>query len=126
MAPEGLPPLAEAVSLALGVLREAGVAHWADLPPVMPAHLRIDDRQYALLEQWSGYFALIRFGPAVPKTEPGDYRRTITLAVCPVCGEHETVVTSASRRCRMRLWCEGAPVKAPPAKAAPEAALAPA
>jgi hypothetical protein len=112
------PAAVQAVSLALGVLRHAGVGTWAELVerfPEVPDGLVLSDEQIRLLVEWQDLFRHIAWGQKRPG---GSAAATVSLAVCPECGRWEQVVGSASTRCRLKLLCSGAPVKATVARKA--------
>jgi hypothetical protein len=112
------PAAVQAVSLALGVLRHAGVGTWAELVerfPQVPDGLVLSDEQIRLLADWEHLFPHITWGLKRPG---GSGAATVSLAVCPACGRWEQVVGSASTRCRLKLRCSGVPVKATVARKA--------
>jgi hypothetical protein len=106
------PAAVQAVSLALGVLRHAGVATWAELIdhfPHIPDGLVLSEDQIRLLAEWQDLFPFIAWGLKGPG---GQGAATVTVAVCPECGRWEQVAGPASSRCRLKLLCPGMPVKA--------------
>jgi hypothetical protein len=106
------PAAVQAVSLAFGVLRHAGVGTWAELVerfPRVPDSLVLSDEQIRLLAEWQDLFPHIAWGQK-STGDPG--AATVSLAVCPECGRWEQVVGPASTRCRLKLGCSGVPVKA--------------
>ena len=110
------PPAAQAVSLALGVLRAAEARYWSDLGPELenwPPSLKLSSEQLALLREHSYLLGLVAFGR--PKTG----ERTVSVAVCPVCGAFELTTGTTWQKCRLTRGCEGEPVKASVAKHAP-------
>jgi hypothetical protein len=112
------PAAVQAVSLALGVLRHAGVGTWAELVerfPQAPDNLVLSEAQLRLLAEWQDLFPHIAWGVRNPG---GPVAATASLAVCPECGRWEQVVGAASSRCRLKLLCPGVPVKATVARKA--------
>jgi hypothetical protein len=112
------PAAVQAVSLALGVLRHAGVGTWAELVerfPQVPDDLVLSEGQLRLLAEWQGLFPHIAWGLKRPG---GSGAATVSLAVCPECGRWEQVVGPASTRSRLKLGCPGVPVKAAVARKA--------
>ena len=110
------PPAAQAVSLALGVLRAAEARYWSDLGPELenwPQGLKLSNEQLALLREHSHLLGLVAFG------RPGTGERTVSVAVCPVCGAFELTTGTTWQKCRLTRGCEGEPVKASVAKHAP-------
>lgn len=112
----GLPPLAQAVSLALTVLRLARQPTWDALVAALvgedPATLKAMSALHlagAQRELLDTHAAAIRL---VATTSP---RRTIAL--CSQCGEHIVLTGTAPSSCTMTLRCEGTYVKVAPAKA---------
>ena len=80
------PAAVQAVSLALGVLRHAGLATWAELVehfPEIPAGLELSEEQIRLLAEWQHLLPHIARGS---KSTDGPGASTVTLAVCPECG----------------------------------------
>jgi len=107
------PPGAQAASLALGILREAGARCWSDLGPGLerwPESLCLTPEQLALLSEYSGLLGLVRFA------RPGSGERSVSLSVCPACGLFELTTGDWWRRCKLTRGCQGRPVKAVPAK----------
>jgi hypothetical protein len=107
------PAAVQAVSLALGVLRHAGVGTWAELVEhfrQIPDGLALSEDQLRLLAEWEDLFPHISWG----QKSTGDLEAaaTVSLAVCPECGRWEQVVGPASTRCRLKLQCAGVAVKA--------------
>jgi hypothetical protein len=112
------PAAVQAVSLALGVLRHAGVGTWAELIedyPQVPDGLVLSADQLRLLAEWEHLFPHIAWGQ---KSTGDSGAATVSLAVCPQCGRWEQVAGSASSRCRLKLLCVGVPVKATVARKA--------
>ena len=112
------PAAVQAVSLALGVLRHAGVRTWAELIedyPQVPDGLVLSADQLRLLAEWEHLFSHIAWGQ---KSTGDSGAATVSLAVCPQCGRWEQVAGSASSRCRLKLLCPGVPVKATVARKA--------
>lgn len=110
------PPAVQAVSLGLGVLREAGVKRWSDLGPELenwPADLSLSKDQLALLAEYSHLLGLIAFA------RPDTGEHTVSVAVCPVCGAFELTAGVWWRKCKLTRSCDGEPVKASVAKHAP-------
>ena len=108
----GLPPAAQAVSIALAVLRQAKVGTWAELAaqPTLPEGLELTEEQYQLLCEHVDLLGVIRFG--IPGSEK-PYDTTITLLVCPDCGGWTRWSSgSGLSSCESRLECPGKPVKA--------------
>jgi hypothetical protein len=111
------PAAVQAVSLALGVLRHAGVGTWAELIedfPQVPDGLVLSAGQVRMLAEWQDPSPYIAWG----QKGTGDSGATISLAVCPECGRWEQVAGAGSSRCRLKLLCPGVPVKATVARKA--------
>lgn len=118
--PEGAPDPVRAVSIGLALLKTARVESWDHLV----AALRADDHSAArldgidltrddltLLDEHPGLLGLIR---VVPGTRGSAY--TVTVAVCDRCGRWMLSTGAVPRRCRLTIGCQGAVVKAVPAK----------
>ncbi len=123
---QGLPPLAEAASLLLAILRAARVDSLADLTVhdegapaiVVPWDIALTDHQRDLLREHQQVLALMR--RSVPQTkDPATKQVTapgikpVTLAVCDECDGWLLISTpSAPASCTMTFGCAGKPVKA--------------
>ena len=109
-----LPPDCQAVSIGLGVLREAKVSTWGDLGAGLerwPSHVVLTGEQLSLLRQHSGLLGLIAWRDGK--------KPMVTLAICPECHRFEQTTGAWWRKCQLKLHCQGAPVKVSPAKRAP-------
>lgn len=111
--PEG-PPLVQAASLALALLRAAKTPTWVQLcaNPERLSKVDVDPDQLELMNAHAGPLGLLR------ATSPA-----LTLAVCPACGLYTAVNSSAPSSCPLTLGCPGKPVRVtaaakpkPPAK----------
>jgi hypothetical protein len=108
---ESLPSDCQAVSLGLGILREAKAVTWADLGPKCenwPSHVVITNEQLAVMRQHSGLLGLIAWRDG---SDP-----MVTLAICPECHRWEMTTGDYWRTCHLKLHCKGAPIKVAPAK----------
>jgi len=113
---DSLPPVAQAASLALVLLRKVGATDMGEFgrrvlasdKPVITSLGRIvlSEHQQELLRDHSGACALV---------SPGPPRRTI--AVCSGCGQYLVVAGSVPSRCALSLGCQGTYAKVAPAKA---------
>lgn len=104
------PPLAQAASLALGLMRAAKVTRWADIGNVMPAMVELSDDEYGLILE---HFEILSFLRLPSRLDDGTSTRTVTVAVCPTCGEWVLVSTGpVPGRCEITRGCTGRPVKA--------------
>lgn len=108
---DGALPIERAVSVALGVLKQAGVPRWGDLGPDMehwPSHVRLTKEQIDDLRSSSHLLHLIE------RKIPGDTSSyNVSLAVCPACLRFEVVTGAPRGKCYMKLGCTGAPRKVP-------------
>lgn len=115
--PEG-PPLAQAVSLALSVIKAAKATTWEEVPAidtastpviVSPAglHINLSLAQADLIAEHAAHFVLISTAAPI-----------MTLAVCPDCDGWTVVAGAGPTKCKTKLGCEGKPVKASAAKKA--------
>lgn len=100
---DGLPEVAQAASVGLGVLHHAGASRWDELGETMPEGLLVDEDQYGLLLAHSEVLAYLRLAGR---------SLSATIAVCPNCGRW-SVVKAPPRRCGLSSGCGGSPVKAP-------------
>jgi hypothetical protein len=124
----GLPPFAEAASLAMGLLRAAKLAVWSEFydaeqqAMILPWEVILTEDQLALLDIHQHLFAILRRSlPVVKdpatKAEIEPAQPGVTVAVCPVCQRWIALSSGAApARCTMRVGCGGKPVKAPAAK----------
>ena len=104
------PPTARAASVALGLLRAAGVTRWADMGDVLPATVEISDEEHRLLVDHVEILSFLRLAARLPD---GTRTATVTVAVCPDCGEWVLVSSGPGpSRCEMTRGCTGKPVKA--------------
>ena len=104
------PPMARAASIALGVLRAAGVTRWAELGDVLPAAVELLDEEYRLLVDHVEILSFLRLATRLPD---GTRTQAVTVAVCPECGEWVLASSGpAPSRCEMTRGCAGKPVKA--------------
>ncbi|HEY8717245.1 hypothetical protein [Pengzhenrongella sp.] len=113
------PPLTQAASLALALLRAAKIRTWAELvvDPAPLAAVSVTPEQMALLNTHAGALTTLRVGPPM-----------VTLAVCPECSRFTIVSGQAATSCPLTLGCTGKPQRASTAarlKAAPTAKDAP-
>lgn len=113
---DSLPPVAQAASLALVLLRKVGAANMGEFGRRVLAsdkrtitalgRIVLTGPQQGLLAQHSQACALV---------SPGPPRRTI--AVCSACGQYLVAAGSAPSRCALTLGCAGTYTKVQPAKA---------
>ena len=113
------PPLAQAASLALALLRAAKIPTWTELvdDPAPLAAVSVSPEQLVLLNTHAGSLTSLRVGPPM-----------VTLAVCPVCSRFTIVSGQAATTCPLTLGCNGRPQRASTAarlKAPPTAKNAP-
>lgn len=109
-----LPGEAAAASLALPLLRKAKVDTWADLLAALAggdeqvqgvmSGIHLSAEQLALLDEHRHVLALVRQNPSV------------SVAVCPVCGDWFAVEGASPAACPMTFGCKGKPAKAAAAK----------
>lgn len=110
------PRLAQAVSLALAVMKAAKTETWETTPhldhdptPVITAanglHVNLSVSQADLIAEFEDHFVVI--SPVSP---------VLSLAVCPNCQGFTMVSGTAPTKCKTTLGCEGKPVKAAIAK----------
>ena len=105
-----VPPTARAASIALGLLRAAGVTRWAEIGDVLPAAVEISDAEHRLLVDHVEILSFLRLAARLPD---GTRTQTVTVAVCPACNEWVLVAGGpAPSRCEMTRGCTGKPVKA--------------
>lgn len=102
--PQG-PPLLQAASLMLAVLRTTKAASFDDLAadPALLAGVTVDPDQLELITAHSGALRLLRAGGGA-----------VTLAVCPTCGGFTLVGAQGSvpTTCLVKLGCPGKPARA--------------
>ena len=104
------PPMARAVSIALGLMRAAGVTRWAEIGDVLPAAVELRYEEYRLLVDHVEILSFLRLAARLPD---GTRTQTVTAAVCLDCGEWVLVAGGAGpSRCEMTRGCPGKPVKA--------------
>lgn len=107
---QAAPPAARAASIALGLMRAAKVTRWADLGDVLPAAVELADDEHRLLVEHVEVLSFLRLAA---RLEDGTKAPTVTVAVCPECGEWVLVSSGpAPSRCEMTRGCAGKPVKA--------------
>ena len=105
-----VPPMARAASIALGLMRAAGVTRWAEMGDVLPAAVELRDEEYRLLVD---HIEILSFLRLAARLEDGTRSPTVTVAVCPECGEWVLISSGpAPNRCEMTRGCAGKPVKA--------------
>ncbi len=105
-----VPPTARAASIALGLLRAAGVTRWAEIGDVLPAAVELSDAEHRLLVDHVEILSFLRLAARLPD---GTRTQTVTVAVCPACNEWVLVAGGpAPSRCEMTRGCTGKPVKA--------------
>jgi hypothetical protein len=103
------PPLAQAASIALAVLRAAGAKSWGELGDRIPATIELAAWEHELLVEHADVLGFLRL---TQKTEDGR-SPTVTVAVCPACGEWVLASQGpAPTRCEITRGCTGKPVKA--------------
>ncbi len=104
------PPKARAASIALGLLRAAGVTRWAEIGDVLPAAVELSDAEHRLLVDHAEILSFLRLAT---RLEDGTRTQTVTVAVCPDCSEWVLVAGGPGPgRCEMTRGCAGKPVKA--------------
>ena len=102
--------MARAASIALGLMRAAGVKRWAEMGHVLPAAVELFDEEHRLLVDHIEILAFLRLQA---RLEDGTRTPMVTVAVCPACGEWVLVSSGpAPSRCEMTRGCAGKPVKA--------------
>ncbi len=94
------PPLAQAASLALGIVRSAKVANWVQVRDRLD-EFDLNDHQRSLLALHDAVLHVVDPSPPV-----------LTLAVCPECSGWTATSGQAPTRCKTTLGCAGKPVKA--------------
>lgn len=107
--------VAEAVSLAMALLRKCKQNSWSELlsgmesgePVAAKAMRNIDltDEQLETIGQYVPVLELIRIRPAA------------TPCICPVCSAYVLVSDTKTTKCLVTTGCEGKPVKIKPASA---------
>lgn len=112
--PPDLPPVAQAVSLALGVLSVAKKRSWSDLGDDICDGVTLSQQQLALLSIHSLAVGAVRWSAQVS----GSRHRLplITAAVCPTCGRWYLIGRGAASKCRLTSSCTGHPIKVKVAK----------
>ena len=104
------PPMARAASLALGLMRAAGVTRWSEMGDVLPAAVELRDDEYRLLVD---HLEILSFLRLAARLEDGTRTPMVTVAVCPACGEWVLVSSGPGpSRCEMTRGCVGKPSKA--------------
>ena len=104
------PPMARAASLALGILRAAGVTCWAEIGDVLPTAVELTEEERRLLVDHVEILSFLRLAARRPD---GTRTQTVTVAVCPDCNEWVLVSSGLGpSRCEMTRGCAGKPVKA--------------
>lgn len=115
---ESLPPLGQAVSLALSIMRTAKVTRWDQLAQVVPYEVALYPGQLELLRQFAAELLFIR-SSGDDETVEGKVL-TVSMAICPDCGLWQLLDKQPPKRCQLTIGCTGAPVKVP---AAPKASI---
>ena len=115
--PADAPPMVQACSLALQVLKTSGVATWTDLALAIRAdnidvlikldQLEVSETQQKMLDHYSRLLTTLRLKPAR------------TVAVCPECYGWFYTDGRLPTRCPVGWQCSGKPVKASAAKRVP-------
>lgn len=104
-----LPPLAQAASLALAIMRKAKVACWNDLDQLVPWEVDLLDGQLELLRDHLteiGYLSMSRTLADGTKVDG------VTMCLCPSCLVWQLLAGSpAPKRCQMTSGCTGAPIR---------------
>lgn len=118
-APDGLPPLAEAASLALACFEHFKVNDWDEMAEAISqvgvdaertkqfSTLLIADDQAELMNE---HAAVLRHLSRKPM---------VTLAVCDTCDGWLLVSKAAPSRCKAKWGCTGTPVRATKARRPP-------
>lgn len=102
------PQIERAVSIALGVLKQAGVARWEGLGHALerwPAHVKLTKEQLEDLQSCSHFLLFIE------RRTPGGASRNIHISICPVCLRVEVLTGAPRGKCYMKLGCKGSPRK---------------
>lgn len=107
------PPLAQAVSLALSIMRTAKVTRWEQLNYAVPYEVALYPGQLQLLRDHAYELQYIRIGGEDQETKTRV--PTVSLAVCPACGLWLLLDKQPPKRCQLTIGCTGEPVKASPA-----------
>lgn len=104
-----LPEIAQACSLALGVLSECSVTSWKELcdglsklsGPVYKKFtgLSFEGWQEEILDEYQPEFQYLKTSPLQ------------TLAVCPKCEQWIVLNSDVPKRCLITLGCTGLPIK---------------
>ena len=103
--------LAQAVGLALAVLRDAKVRSFAELQGCIPARLDLTDEQIELINAHLPVVGVIRWGTRAGAGRPAT--ATVTAYVCPKCDRWGLIgATQAPASCALTPGCAGKPVKA--------------
>ena len=104
------PPMAHAASIALGLMRAAGVTRWAEMGDVLPAVVDLSPEEHRLIVD---HMEILSFLRLAARLADGTRTPTVTVAVCPTCGEWVLVSSAPGpSRCEMTRGCAGKPVKA--------------
>jgi len=114
--PPDLPEVGQAAALGLTVLRFAHLERWEQLGQVLPAGLRLDDRQREILERHAGILGLLRAPVKIGRTR--QQTPTVTVEVCLDCGRWIVAASKASpagHSCRVTIGCPGPSKRATPA-----------
>lgn len=96
------PPLVQAASLALALMRATGAARWAELVsnPGRLDGIAINEDQLALLNEHRWELQWLK----------NDTPR-LTLAVCPACARFSVVTGAAPASCLLTMGCPGKPIR---------------
>ena len=108
-APEGVPDMVAAVSVALGLMKLTKVNNWFQVALSTHALVELDDAQAAMLRRHAAILPRLSIVP------------TITVAVCTGCQRFQFCLSSSSlpKNCPLTRGCRGG--KLVKAKAAPRA-----
>lgn len=117
------PDLIRAVSIGLGVLRHTKQRSWADLAAAVAAAeetvavalrlLVLTPDQFERVERHESVLRYIRWGAV------GGADRTVTVAACERCGRWLLTTSTVPGRCQLSTGCDGAMMKATPARKTP-------
>lgn len=110
-----LPPVAQAVSLALALLSLAGVDRWSELPGKLGSDQRVEltDEQVALLDRHEADLHFIRQTRRASSDGSVTAAPMVTIVVCPTCRRWLLIPsgTGERKKCETTRGCLGRPVR---------------
>lgn len=105
------PPIVQAISLALAILRFTKLHRWSDLNQLIPYSIELLDGQLDLLRDHLTVLGFIR--SSAPDPNGGPRLSGVTIVHCPDCGRWQlTEPSKAPKACQLGTGCTATPVKA--------------